>query len=294
MQIGVALPTMARQYSRDTTLEWCRGIDEGPFSSISCGERITFHNQELLVTNAAAAALTERVRVFVNLVVLPTHPTPVIAKQLATMDVLCDGRLTVGVGIGGREHDYRAAGSSMAKRHQRLDDGVAELRRIWSGEPPFESADPIGPACIQNGGPPILAGAMGPKALARAAKWADGVSGFSLTADAAEISTAANAARQAWVDAGRDQTPKVISGCFYALGVEDPQQTLRGFTADYLSIFGKGFAHSVADTSETWTADRVRRVLDDAEQAGVDEFILVPATTDTACLDATIDLVANR
>ncbi len=71
MQIGVALPTMARGYTRSTTLDWCRGIDEGPFSSISCGERITFQNQEMNVTNSAAAALTERVRVFVNLVVLP-------------------------------------------------------------------------------------------------------------------------------------------------------------------------------------------------------------------------------
>ena len=88
MDIGVALPTMARDYRRSTTLEWSRGIDDGPFSSISCGERITFRNQEMLVTNAAAAALTERVRVFVNLVVLPFHPPAVIAKELATKDVL--------------------------------------------------------------------------------------------------------------------------------------------------------------------------------------------------------------
>ncbi len=285
---------MARDYTRATTLDWCRGIDEGPFSSISCGERITFHNQELLVTNAAAAALTEKVRVFVNLVVLPTHPIPVIAKQLATMDVLCDGRLTLGVGIGGREHDYRAASSSMAHRHQRLDDGVAELRRLWAGEAPFESADPVGPSCVQPGGPPILAGAMGPKALARAAQWADGISGFSLTADAAEMSAAATAATQAWLDAGRNEGPKVVSGCFYALGVADPQRSLQNFTSEYLNIFGRKFAASVAEASEMWTADRVLRVLDDAEQAGVDEFILVPATTDIACLEATVDLVSSR
>lgn len=294
MEIGVALPTMARGYSRSTTLDWCRGIDLGPFSSISCGERITFHNQEMLVTNAAAAALTEKVRVFVNLVVLPTHPIPVVAKQLATLDVLCDGRLTVGVGVGGREHDYRAAGASLAHRHQRLDDGVAELRRLWSGEAAFESADPIGPSCVQPGGPPILAGAMGPKALVRAAKWADGVSGFSLSADPDEMRSAVEAAHEAWRDAKRAEPPKVVSGCFYALGVDDPAETLRGFTADYLAIFGRSFASSVAASSDTWTTDRIRRVLDDAERVGVDEFILVPATTDTACLEATIELVANR
>ena len=153
MQIGVSLPTMAGDYTRATTLEWAKGIDAGPFSSISCGERITFRNQEMTVTNAAAAALTERVRVFVNLVVLPFHAVAVAAKELATLDVLSGGRVSLGVGIGGREHDYLAAGSPFDHRHQRLDDAVAELRRLWSGEPPFEGADPVGPAPVQPGGP---------------------------------------------------------------------------------------------------------------------------------------------
>ena len=138
----------------------------------------------MTVTNAAAAALTERVRVFVNLVVLPFHQIPVAAKEIATLDVLSGGRVSLGVGIGGREHDYIAAGSSFARRHQRLDDGVAELRRLWAGGTPFEGADPVGPSPVQIGGPEILAGAMGPKALARAAKWADGISGFTISADA--------------------------------------------------------------------------------------------------------------
>ena len=293
MDIGVALPTMARGWTRATAVEWCRGIDEGPYSSISCGERITFHNTEVLVTNAAAAALTERVRVFVNLVVLPLHPIPVIAKQLATMDVLCDGRLTVGVGIGGREHDYLAAGASMERRHQRLDEGVAELRRLWAGEAPFEGAAPVGPPCVQEGGPPLLAGAMGPKALARAARWADGISGFALTADGDEMAVAVRGAHQAWTDAGRTDPPKVVSGCFYALGGDDPQATLSGFTYDYLEIFGRRFARSLADDAPVWNADRLLRALDDARAAGVDEFILVPATVDPDCLAATTALLTT-
>ena len=289
----MALPTMARGWTRATALEWCRGIDEGPYSSISCGERTTFHNTEVLVTNAAGAALTERVRVFVNLIVLPLHPIPVIAKQLATMDVLCDGRLTVGVGVGGREHDYLAAGAPMERRHQRLDDGVAELRRIWSGEPPFEGATPVGPPCVQAGGPPLLAGAMGPKALARAARWADGISGFALGADGAEMAAAVHGARAAWEDAGRSAAPKVVSGCFFALGGEDPRAALSGFTYDYLEIFGRRFARGMADEAPVWNGDRLLRALDDARAAGVDEFILVPATVDPGCLHATTALLTS-
>lgn len=294
MDIGVALPTMAADYTRATTVEWSRGIDAGPFSSISCGERITFRNQEMLVTNAAAAALTERVRVFVNLVVLPFHPIPVVAKELATLDVLSDGRVTVGVGVGGREHDYRAAGSSFERRHARLDEGVAELRRLWAGKSPFDDADPVGPHPVQPGGPEILAGAMGPKGMARAARWADGVSGFALTADGAEMAAAVELADRAWTDAGRDTAPRKISGCFSVLGTRDDQGVLQAFTYDYLAIFGTSIARSLADSAPVWNADRLNQALDDAEAAGVDEFILVPGTTDPACLAAFAEVVASR
>lgn len=294
MDVGVALPTMARDFTRVTTLEWCRGIDSGPFSSVSAGERITFRNQEMLVALSAAAALTERVRVFVNLVVLPMHPVPLMAKQLATLDVLAGGRVTVGVGVGGREHDYRAAGSGFERRHARLDADVAELRRIWAGRPPFEGADPVGPHPVRPGGPEILAGAMGPRAMARAARWADGVSGFSLAADGAEMAAAVDLANRAWSEAGRDRPPRTVSGCFAVLGTADDQGVLQAFTYDYLAIFGTGLARAMAAEAPVWNAARLRQVLDDAEAAGVDEFILVPGTTDPACLDAFAEVVSTR
>lgn len=294
MDVGVALPTMAGGYDRSTTIEWSTGIDRGPFASVSCGERFTFRNQEMLVTMAAAAAVTERVRVFCNLAVLPLHPVAVLAKQVATLDVLSGGRVTLGVGVGGREHDYRAAGSPPDHRHQRLDDGVAELRRIWSGAPPFEGADPVGPACVQPGGPPLLAGAMGPRALARASAWADGVSGFALTADGGELRRAADGARRAWEAAGRDTPPRVVSGCFVVVGVPDAGAVLSAFTYEYLRIFGEGLARSMAEAAPVHDDAALARVLDEAEAAGVDELVLVPGTTDLDCLGALADAVATR
>jgi alkanesulfonate monooxygenase SsuD/methylene tetrahydromethanopterin reductase-like flavin-dependent oxidoreductase (luciferase family) len=285
IDVGMALPTMARRYDRATTLEWCRGIDAGPFSSVSCGERITYHNQEVLVTNAAAAALTERVRVFVNLVVGPLHPTALLAKQLATLDVLAGGRLTVGLGVGGREGDYRAAESAFTRRHARLDAQVEGLRRAWAGEP-LDGDDPVGPPPVQPGGPPLLAGAMGPKALARAAAWADGISGFSLGADPGELKGAADAAERAWAAAGRDERPRLVSGCFFALGLDDAPEVLAAFAYEYLAVFGERAARAMAATATVATPARLRQAVDDAAAAGYDEFILVPATTDRRCLDA--------
>lgn len=60
MQIGMCLPYTERDYNRQTTLAWCRGIDAGPFSSLSCGERITSCTQDMRIVLAAAAALTGR------------------------------------------------------------------------------------------------------------------------------------------------------------------------------------------------------------------------------------------
>ena len=182
MQIGMCMPYMERDYDRQTTLAWCRGIDAGPFASLSCGERITSYTQDMRIVLAAAAALTQRVRIVPSLYVLPMHSAVWAAKEIATLDVLSAGRVTVTVGIGGRENDYRAVNASFARRAQRLEQQVAEMRRIWSGEPPFEGADPVGPTPVQPGGPPIWAGAMMPKSIARAARWADGNYNFCMHA----------------------------------------------------------------------------------------------------------------
>jgi len=173
VRIGLTLPSMLAGVDRATTLEWCRRIDDGPFSSLSMGERITYPNQELWAVLAAAAAVTERVRIISTVVLLPAHDAVMVAKQAATLDVLSGGRFTLGVGVGGREEDYRAIGASFARRHARMDEQVDVMRRIWAGER-IDGCAPVGPQPVRPGGPPILVGAMGPKAIARASHWADG------------------------------------------------------------------------------------------------------------------------
>lgn len=293
MEIGIALPTMCRGYDRTSTLEWCRLAEAGRLSSISCGERMAFHNPEMWTTLAAAAAVTERVRIIANLSVLPAHPVPLVAKQAATLDVLSGGRFTLGVGVGGRADDYRSLGAGFDRRHDRLDRAVAELRALWAGEPPAGAADPIGPPCVQEGGPPVLAGALGPKSLARAARWADGVVAFSVGGVPGEIAWSADAARRAWDDAGRG-VPRLVSGCFYVLGVAEPGSVLREFTAEYLGFLGTGNAASAAASMKTFDAGALHRTLDAAEAAGLDEFILVPGSADPAVLEATLELIGSR
>ncbi|HMQ27050.1 MAG TPA: LLM class flavin-dependent oxidoreductase [Acidimicrobiales bacterium] len=296
MEIGIALPTMAPGYGPTTTVDWARAVDAGPFSSISTGERISFDNPDWVVALAAAAAVTERVRVIANVVVLPLHPVAEVAKQVATLDQQSQGRVTLGVGVGGREHDYRSLDAPFARRHARLDEQVAELRRLWAGEPPFEGADPIGPAPLQAGGPPILAGALGPKSMARAARWADGVTGFSVAGVVGEMAGTFRLAEQAWQDAGRTEAPRKVNGCFYLLGPDDEaaREELRVFAARYLAVFGREFAEAMAAETRIWNEAALHEVLDGAEAEGCDELILVPGTVDLDCLERTVDAIGAR
>ncbi|PSR66468.1 LLM class flavin-dependent oxidoreductase [Nocardia sp. MDA0666] len=294
MKIGVALPQMAPGYGPGTTVDWARRIDVGPFSSVSVGERVTFSNPEMVATLGACAAVTERVQVLANLWVLPQHPMAMVAQQIGTLDQLANGRLEVAVGVGGREHDYRALGADFKRRHQQLDDKVAELKSLLVGEPPFEGADPVGPACVQPGGPIILAGAMGPKAMRRAARWADGVSGFSIAGDAEEIAKVSDLADGCWAEAGRTTKPRKVSGCFTALGVPDASEALRSFTARYLGFLGPELAGMVAASARASNPDVLADILDGAERAGCDEFILVPAVTDLKFLEVASEVVAAR
>ncbi len=285
----MTLPTML-PHGRAEVLAWCRGIDEGPWSSLAVPERVTYTSHALTVQLAAAAALTERVRLWTTLVVLPAHDAVQVAKDMASVDRLCDGRLTVAVGVGGREHDYRAVGAPFDHRWQRMDDQVAVMQRIWAGEPPFEGADPVGPPPVQAGGPPLVAGVVGPKALARAARWAVGVDDPStiLGVDPAVLTAAIDRIRDAWRAAGRTDPPHVSASLWYALG-PDAADRLRGYVYDYLRIFDEGWARSAAESAACASPEALQRAVTDAASTGCDELFLVPTTADPAELARTRD-----
>jgi alkanesulfonate monooxygenase SsuD/methylene tetrahydromethanopterin reductase-like flavin-dependent oxidoreductase (luciferase family) len=287
VDLAMTLPTMV-PHDRDQTRAWCHGVDTGPWSSLAVPERITYPSHALIVDLAAAAAWTERVRLWTTIVILPMHDPVLTAKELASVDVLADGRLTVGVGVGGREHDYQAVGASFERRWDRLDHAVTRMRAVWRGEPPFDGADPVGPPPVQAGGPPLIAGAMGPKSVARAARWASGVDGaWTLDGDAAAMRDAFTMIEDAWRDAGRSEPPHRSSSIWYALG-DGAEERLRGYARRYLQIFGDDVAGWAAGAVTCFTPDALRDAVDAAAAAGADEFFLVPTTADPRELDRTV------
>ena len=280
MDIAMTLPTML-PHGRREVLAWCRHVDEGPWSSLAVPERVTYTSHALTVQLAAAAALTERVRLWTTLIVLPAHNAVQVAKDMASVDQVCGGRLTVAVGVGGREQDYRAIGGDFTNRWARMDAQVAEMRSIWDQHPPFEGSDPVGPPPVQAGGPPLVAGVVGPKALARAARWAVGVDDPSAIIEVQGEALAAQRDKvlAAWKEAGRSDQPHFSTSLWYALG-SNARERLGGYIFDYLKIFDPGYARTTADAAPVHTAEALRRSIAAARDVGCDELFLVPTTAD--------------
>jgi alkanesulfonate monooxygenase SsuD/methylene tetrahydromethanopterin reductase-like flavin-dependent oxidoreductase (luciferase family) len=246
----------------------------------------------MLVSMAAAAAITERVGLAFTVIVLPLHQTGLIAKELATIDVLSAGRLSVGVGIGGREWDYLAVGAPFERRLARMEEQVGQMRRIWAGEEVVAGAGAIGPRPLQAGGPEILAGALTPKSIRRAAHWADGLLGFSFGPDAKDITEAFDLARRAWAERGKVRPPRLVTSAWYALGPH-ARSTLESYARRYLGFLGEEVARAIAPTCRLSSEDALRDALREAEEAGADEFILVPTSADLDQIDRVADLIGG-
>jgi len=292
LKIGMNLPVMVPGLDRDLILEWSRRVDAGPYASLAAGERITFPNPEMMVTLSAAAAVTERVRLTFNVLVLPMHSAVLIAKQVATLDVISAGRVTLGVGVGGREEDYRAVDAVWdEKRLGRLERQVGLMRRAWAGQRVTEGAlRPVEPAPVQAGGPEILAGSLFPRSIQRAARWADGLCSFSFGPSADEIGRQFELARAAWQAEGQSAPPRLVTGCWFALG-SGARAQMDEYLHRYLNFLGPGVAEKLAPSVTTTSASALRNAVAMVEGLGGDELILAPTTSDPDEVHRVADLL---
>ena len=128
-----------------------------------------------------AAAHTTRIRLGVALVNMPFISPVYLAKQAATLDVLSNGRLDLGLGVGWSPTEFAATGADHTRRGARAEEYVRVLRTLWTDTPAsfngeFYTVPPsrMAPKPIQPGGPPILLGGVVPAALTRAGRIAAG------------------------------------------------------------------------------------------------------------------------
>ena len=292
MKIGICLPYMKAGLTREDYLAWFRGIDQGPFHSLSCGERIHGPSFDMRVVLSAAAMATERVQITPTLYVLPMHSAVRVAKEVATLDILSGGRVRqIAVGYGGREQDYEAVGATFRGRYGRMDHQVDALRGVWRGEEVVPGCGPVGPAPTAS--PRILAGALGPRSIARCARWADGLYAWSGNGEREELARSFALADAAWEQAGRDQPPYRLGGFWFTLA-DDGRKKLYDYVYEYLAIAGPDIASAMAGAMQRSSPDAVAEALDNAEAAGCEELFLVPATAELAELERLVELLSKR
>ncbi|HEY3478173.1 MAG TPA: TIGR03619 family F420-dependent LLM class oxidoreductase [Streptomyces sp.] len=216
MKIGLFAINYGTCADPDVAVRIARHAEAAGFESVWTGEHVALPDPAppgfsmaptlpFLDTGVAltlVAAHTSTIRLGSGIIVLPLRSPVVLAKELASIDVVSNGRLIAGFGTGYVPQEFASAGVPMAERGARTDDYIRALRALWSMEKPryqgrFVSLDGIQawPHPVQRPGPPVVVGGEAPAALRRAVTMADGWYGFNL--DLAETRTLTEALREA-------------------------------------------------------------------------------------------------
>jgi probable F420-dependent oxidoreductase len=139
-----------------------------------------------------AAAVTTHIDLATGILLLPEHNPVVAAKQAATLDMLCGGRLVLGIGVGWSAEEFAALGVPFARRGSRTDEYIAAMRHLWAtdvssfrGEFARFDGVRVYPKPVRGRRIPVVIGGNSDAALRRAAAIGDGWYGFSLSADEA-------------------------------------------------------------------------------------------------------------
>ena len=174
---------------------------------------------EPLSVLTAVAAVTSRLRLGTGVLVGPVRPPVVLAKAVATLDVLSGGRVDLGVGTGWQREELEAAGVPWAERGQRLTDGIAACRALWEADGPVTVDLPTvsfaeirsAPAPAQHPLPVLFSGTLHPRNVDRIVRLGDGwipIMGATITDVAAGVATL----RTAFAAAGRDPATLQVRG----------------------------------------------------------------------------------
>jgi probable F420-dependent oxidoreductase len=148
-----------------------------------------------IVALGHVAAHTSRIRLGTGIIILPQRNPVVLAKELATLDVVSKGRLIFGIGAGYLEPEFRAIGAPFEDRGAATDEWIEVLRALWTMPKPsysgkyftFDSID-AQPRPVQNPHPPIVVGGMSKLAAKRAARYGNGWYGFMTSLEATKRS----------------------------------------------------------------------------------------------------------
>jgi alkanesulfonate monooxygenase SsuD/methylene tetrahydromethanopterin reductase-like flavin-dependent oxidoreductase (luciferase family) len=276
MDIGIGLPNAAPGVDRTGILDWARRAEAAGFSSLGTLDRTAYGNYESLIALAAAAAVTERIRLVTDILIAPLRAnTALLAKQALTIDHLAGGgRVVLGLAVGGRPDDYALGGIDFSARGRIFDRQLEALGGLFGGE------GGLGPPPVGGRRPGLLVGGTADVTYRRAARYADGWTAGGGGPE--RFAEGRQKAIEAWKAEGRDGEPRTMALFYFALG-DDPEGDAERSLGAYYSFAGP-YAEQIV-SSAAKDADTIRGYLAAYEEAGCDEVICFPASADPEQVD---------
>lgn len=178
---GLCFLHSAPEVSPHFVSEMARKIEEAGLHSFWANDRIAYDNLEPVTAIMAAAAVTRRIKIGTSILLVALRHPVLMAKTLATVDFLSEGRLILGVGLGNRKNDYDAVGVPFEKRGTRTAEEIQLIKKVWrdkqvthQGRFYHASNLTIGPGPIQSPHPPVWIGGSAEAVLRRVARLGDG------------------------------------------------------------------------------------------------------------------------
>jgi probable F420-dependent oxidoreductase len=190
MMIGVSLTATFHQGRPDvpTMKHNARRVEQLGFDAIWSGDHLIMHHpmMDTMSVLTTYAAITERVKIGTSVYLMPLRHPVVTAKQVATLDLLSEGRFIFGVGVGGEiAREFEAVGVPVRERGGRTDEGLEILMQVWNQDHvtykgTYYRLDDVtlAPRPYQQPGPPIWVGGRSDAAVRRAARFASGWIGY--------------------------------------------------------------------------------------------------------------------
>ena len=294
MQIGIALPTSTPDPNAGSILDFARIADQGGLDSLWVIDRVTFPLVEAFTALAAAAAVTSRVTLGTSVLLGPTRDAVLLASQVASIDVLSNGRMVLGLGVGSRAEDYAVTGRDFHTRGRKLDADLALMQRIWAGESLAEGFGAIGPRPVR-GKIPLLFGGSSDAAMARAARLGEGhlcvPRGIGIQTQMLEKF------RQAWAKAGRKEKPKLYAQGYFCIDktVERAHERVLDYQEHYYGRRPRA-SGGLAEQSEfdlVGPPEVVAQKMLQYRALGVDGLVLFPAAADLDQIESLVGPVLD-
>ena len=281
MDISIGLPNTLH-HSGPLMVEWARRAEERGFTSLSTIDRLVYPTFDTMTSLAVAAGATARIGLLSGVLLAPLYPPVWLAKAAASLDAMSGGRLTLGLGVGGRADDFEAMGLAMSERGRRMDDALDLMHRAWAGEHVAGGEFPIGPPPANGTAVKLLVGGTSDAAIRRTVRYGQGWIGGGGGPD--QAAPVIEKVRRAWHEAGRDGEPRIATLAYFGLGDEEASRAALLSYYGFLGDWAKGVADAALRSPQA-----VQGAVKAFEEVGVNDLVLVPTL---ATLDQ-VDRVAD-